>query len=116
MTANKLNRYWTLITILLVAIIIVGGIVAWLRYSPSQAVEISIPQVGEEQERQKIDINRAEVRQLKTLPGIGDILAQRIVDYRQQNGPFHDIKELTEVAGIGTGKYEQIKDLITVAD
>lgn len=116
MAAGKLNRYWTLLIILLVAAIVIGGIVAWCRYSPSQPVEISIPQVGEEQERQKIDINRAEVRQLKTLPGIGDILAQRIVDYRQENGPFHDTSELTEVAGIGTGRYEQIKDLITVAD
>ncbi|GAH80284.1 unnamed protein product, partial [marine sediment metagenome] len=43
MTTSKLNKYWTLITILLVAIIVIGGIVAWSRYSPSQPIEISIP-------------------------------------------------------------------------
>ena len=41
------NKYWTLITVLLVVIIIIGGIVAWSRYSPSQPVEISIPQSQE---------------------------------------------------------------------
>jgi len=72
--------------------------------------------MGEAQEPQKIDINRAEVWLLKALPGIGETLAQRIVDYRHQNGPFHNIRQLLQVAGIGTTTYEQIKHLITVAD
>ena len=42
-TASKPNRFWTLITILLVAIIVIGGIVAWFKFSPSQPIEISIP-------------------------------------------------------------------------
>ena len=127
MAATKLNRYWTLLIILLVAAIVIGGVVAWCRYSPSQPVEISIPPdqelegeiyggVGEEQEPQKIDINRAEVWLLKALPEIGETLAQRIVDYRQQNGPFHNIHDIVKVDGIGKATYEQIKDLITVAD
>ena len=125
MVANKLNRFWTLIIILLVAIIVIGGIVAWSRCSPGQDIEISIspsqaPEGGDgaggEQEPQKIDINRAEVWLLEALPGIGETLAQRIVDYRQQNGPFQHTNELLKVAGIGTTTYEQIKHLITVAD
>lgn len=127
MAATKLNRYWTLLIILLVAAIVIGGVVAWSRYSPGQPVEISIPPgqelegeiyggVGEEQEPQKIDINRAEVWLLKALPEIGETLAQRIVDYRQQNGPFHNIHDIVKVDGIGKATYEQIKDLITVAD
>ena len=79
-------------------------------------LKLYIPEVGEEQEAQKIDINRAEVWFLKALPGIGETLAQRIVDYRQQNGPFRNTNELLKVAGIGTTTYEQIKHLITVAD
>ena len=43
MTASKLNRFWTLIILLLVVIIVVGATVAWLRYRPSQPVEISLP-------------------------------------------------------------------------
>ncbi|MEE8414158.1 MAG: ComEA family DNA-binding protein [Dehalococcoidales bacterium] len=71
---------------------------------------------GEEEGAQKIDINRAEIWLLEALPGIGETLAQRIVDYRRQNGLFRNTKELLEVAGIGTTTYERIKDLISVAD
>ncbi len=163
------NRYWTLIIIFLVAIIAIGGIVAWSKYSPSQPIEISIlptpelqgkiyisgavnnpgfysliandsigaliqaaggittsadlnrlklyiPEVEEEQEPQKININRAEAWLLEALPGIGKTLAQRIIDYRNQHGPFNHINELINVKGIGATTYEEIKHLITVAD
>ncbi len=79
-------------------------------------LKLHIPGVGEEQEPQKVDINRAEVWLLEALPGIGETLTQRIVDYRQQNGLFRNTNDLLKVAGIGTTTYEQIKHLITVAD
>lgn len=79
-------------------------------------LEFHIPQIGEEQQPQKIDINRAEVWLLQALPRIGDTRAQAIIEYRNQNGPFHNIYELTKVEGIGTTIYEKIKHLITVAD
>ena len=79
-------------------------------------LKLYILEMGEEQEPQKIDINRAEVWLLKALPGIGETLAQRIVDYRHQNGLFLNTNELLKVAGIGTTTYEQIEHLITVAD
>ena len=169
MTAGRLNRSWTLIVILLIAITVTGGIVAWSKYRPGQPIEISLPQsqelqgqiyiggavtnpglypltardtiealiqaaggttasadsstlelyvaeTGQEQEPQKIDINRAEAWLLEALTGIGPTLAQRIVDYREQNGPFLNINELTDVEGIGTTIFERIKHLITVAD
>ena len=168
MTTSKFSQYWTLITILLVAIIAISSIVAWSRYSRSQPIEIRpptqelqgriyiggavsnpgfyslkagdtiealiqaaggttdsadlswlklyIPQAGEEEQPQKIDLNRAEVWLLEALPGIGETRAQDIVDYRQQNGPFNNIKELIKVEGIGTATYEKIKHLIAVAD
>lgn len=65
---------------------------------------------------QKIDINRAEPWLLEALPGVGAVLAQRIVDYRRQNGPFRTTSDITEVSGIGTGLYERIKDMIAVSD
>ncbi|MBI4180355.1 MAG: ComEA family DNA-binding protein [Chloroflexi bacterium] len=79
-------------------------------------LKLYISGAGEERGPQKIDINRAEVWLLEALPQIGPTLAQRIIDYRQQNGPFRNTAELTKVAGIGTATYERIKDLITVAD
>ena len=65
---------------------------------------------------QKIDINRAEAWLLEALPGIGETLAQRIIDYRQQNGPFRSTAELLKVSGMGAKTYEQIKALVTVGD
>ena len=60
------------------------------------------------------DINTATVSELDSLPGIGPSLAQRIIDYRTQNGAFSTIEEIMEVSGIGPATFENIKDLITV--
>lgn len=118
-------RFWTVIIILLVAIIVIGGIVAWQKYKPPQTIEISLPpsqepepdgEVNPAEQPQKIDINRAEAWLLEALPGIGESKAQAIIDYRQQNGGFKHITEITRVEGIGPAIYEQIKDLITVGD
>jgi competence protein ComEA len=169
MKITKPNKYWTLVIILLIAIIAAGSVIVWSRYSPSQPVEISmppsqelegeiciggaitnpgfyplatgdnigdiiqaaggmssnadlhrlelyIPEIGEEKQPQKIDINRAEAWLLQALPGIGEIKAQSIVDYRHQNGPFHNINGIIKVKGIGATTFEKIKHLITVAD
>ena len=158
MITSKFSQYWTLITILLVAIIAIGSIIAWSRYS-SRPIEISIPtaqelqgeiyiggavsnpgfyslkagdtiealvqaagiqdadliqlklyilEPGEEEPPQKIDLNRAEAWLLEALPEIGETRAQAIIDYRQQNGPFNNINELTKVEGIGTATYDKV--------
>ncbi|HUW46995.1 MAG TPA: ComEA family DNA-binding protein [Dehalococcoidia bacterium] len=79
-------------------------------------IELYIPREGEEQSPQKIDINRAEAWLLEALPNIGEVLAQRIIDYRSENGPFKRIEDLLKVSGIGSATFEQIKDYITVSD
>lgn len=61
-----------------------------------------------------IDINTASAELLETLPGVGPVLAQRIIDYRTEYGPFQTVGDLTNVSGIGTKKLEAILDLITV--
>lgn len=171
MTTSKFSKHGTVITILLIAVIVIGGIVAWSRYSQSQPREISIsqpaseelqgeiyiggavinpgfyslkagdsiaaliqaaggtttgadlarlklyiPRVGEEQESQRININRAEAWLLEALPGIGETRAQAIIDYRQRNGPFNNINGLVKVVGIGATTYDKIKHLITIED
>jgi competence protein ComEA len=61
-----------------------------------------------------ININTASQAELESLPGIGPTTAQKIIQYREQNGPFVNTQDIINVSGIGPGTYERIKDLITV--
>jgi competence protein ComEA len=61
-----------------------------------------------------VNINTATLEELDTLPGIGPITAQKIIDYRESNGPFKKIEDIQNVSDIGLVTFEKIKDLITV--
>lgn len=88
--------------------------------------QVRIPPLGEAQaapqishsagaqESGLVNINTAGVRELDTLPGIGEVTAQRIVQYREENGPFPTIEDIQKVSGIGPKKFAQIQELITV--
>ena len=61
-----------------------------------------------------INLNTANLGSLITLPGIGGVRAQSIIDYREQNGPFKSVFDVTRVPGIGKTTYEKMRDLVTV--
>jgi len=61
-----------------------------------------------------VNLNTATAAQLDGLPGVGAATAQRIVEYRQKNGPFKKIEELMNVKGIGEKSFLKLKPLITV--
>ncbi len=69
--------------------------------------------VPEPQSGGLININTAPAEELDLLPGIGPVIAQRIIDYREQHGPFQSIEDIQEVKGIGEVTFEKIKDRIT---
>ena len=60
----------------------------------------------------KINLNTAGIDELKKLPGIGSVLAQRIIDYRNEHGPFQSIDDLVNVNGIGKSVLERIADMV----
>jgi competence protein ComEA len=61
-----------------------------------------------------VNLNTASLTELQTLPGVGPVLAQRIVDYRAGHGGFKSVGELRNVSGIGDTRFQQLKDLVTV--
>ena len=170
MPETRLNRYWVIVIIFLIAVIIVTGFIAWSRYRPSRPVEIILPSqeavrgniniggavanpgiypfsgddtigtliqsaggvntgaqsdslqlnipaaAGGAAASQKININSAGSWLLEALPGIGPTKAKAIIDYRQKNGFFRSVDELTKVDGISPALLAQIKSLVTVTD
>ncbi|GAV25459.1 hypothetical protein ciss_13920 [Carboxydothermus islandicus] len=62
----------------------------------------------------KLNINTASAEELDKLPGVGPATAAKIIEYREQNGPFVTIEDLKKVKGIGDKKFETLKDYITV--
>lgn len=64
--------------------------------------------------KEKININTSTQAELETLPGIGPSIAQKIINYRKENGKFKTIEDIKKVSGIGDSKYNKIKELIKV--
>ncbi len=78
------------------------------KYTSDTSTTASVTEIG------KINLNTANAQDLTMLPGIGEVLAQRILDYRDENGPFQSIEELDNVYGIGAAILDKISNYITV--
>ena len=72
------------------------------------------PASGKAVEQALVNINKANVEELDSIRGIGPLLAQRIVDFRQANGRFEHLEDVIRVPGIGQAKFEKIKNQITL--
>lgn len=63
-----------------------------------------------------LNINSATAEELEALPGIGPVLAEEIVNYREKNGPYESIEDIINVSGIGNAKFKAISEKITVGE
>lgn len=77
--------------------------------SPAPSTAVTVP-AGTE----RLNLNNATVDELMQLPGIGEVLAQRIVDYREKVGSFQSVQELDEVEGIGQKRLAELMEYLYV--
>ena len=83
-------------------------------YVDSTVVNSSGQRVSKKVSSGPININRATLRQLDALDGIGPVIAGRIIEYRKKNGSFLTVDDLQKVSGIGAAKFAQIKSKIRI--
>ena len=94
------------IAVLLVLVLGTAGVAAAQSSQPAQPKTVVAAPVN---------LNTATAAQLESLPGIGPATAQRILEYRQQNGNFKKIEELMNVRGIGETSFLKLKSLVTLS-
>ena len=90
------------------ALVLTLGAAAAAQEGRKTAPQAPTPQVT------AINLNTANVSQLEGLPGIGEAVAERIVEYRQKSGGFKKVEDLMNVRGIGEASFLKIKALVTV--
>ena len=83
-------------------------------YVDSTVVNSAGQRVSKKVSSGPININRATLRQLDALDGIGPVIAGRIIDYRKKNGSFLTVEDLQKVSGIGAAKFAQIKSKVRI--
>lgn len=82
--------------------------------TPTAAAPLGAPPGTPGAPAEPLDLNSATAAQLDQLPGVGPVLAQRIIDYRTQHGAFRSTDELRQVSGIGEAKFADLKNLVRV--
>jgi competence protein ComEA len=82
--------------------------------APVPGASPAVPGVGSSPTGAPLDVNTATLEELETLPGVGPVLGQNILDYRAANGPFATVDQLADVSGIGDVRLAELRPLVSV--
>ncbi len=96
--------------LIIILISFIAGIFTYFLFSYNKKIKKEIISHG------KIDINKATAEEIDKLPGIGSIIAERIIEYREKNNGFKKIEELKNIRGLTSKKYEKIRKYIEVKE
>ena len=80
------------------------------------AIKVRLPTLGEGSVTQRVNLNTAPAWLLEALPGVGPKLAEAIIRYRSEQGPFQSPRDLQKVPGIGPELYQKVQDLVSVGE
>ena len=94
------------------AVLALLSLLVWLNRLPRSVVVEPVRSVSREALVVRLDLNAATAEELAELPGIGEALGERIVAWREINGPFRDVGELDDVPGVGEGKIAALGGLV----
>jgi competence protein ComEA len=83
-------------------------------FSPHMAQSQDLSPTPKRPIAEKLDLNRATKQDFEALPGVGPVLAERIIEYRQARGAFRDVEQLRRIKGIGNKKFDRIRPLVGV--
>jgi len=110
---------------LCVKLVLLGGLMGWLFVTGLSTGSYQATEEWHQQSRQErppvqaarvvpVDINHGSLEELQTLPGIGPVLAERIVQYRREHGRFVSMAEVKQVRGIGAKRFERLRPYVRV--
>ncbi len=103
-----MNRKELFCLLILILVLITINIVSYRQWSKNkETVTIMV-----QKEKIQISINRADADELEMLPGIGRVMANRIIEFREKNGEFKDLTDLVKVKGISERTLEKIKPYV----
>ncbi len=110
---------------LCVKLVLLGGLMGWLSVTGLSTGSYQATEEWHQHSRQErssvraarvvpVDINHGSLEELQTLPGIGPVLAERIVQYRREHGRFVSMAEVKQVRGIGAKRFERLRPYVRV--